>query len=104
VVVDIRVGSPTFAKFVGVSLSGENKRQVFIGKGFAHGFCVTSETAIFMYKCSDRYDPESEAGILWNDPDLDIRWPVDSPTLSAKDEKSPRLKDLDPSRLFQYRV
>jgi dTDP-4-dehydrorhamnose 3,5-epimerase len=103
VAVDIRVGSPTFGKFVGVVLSGENKRQLYIAQGFAHGFCVTSETALFMYKCSDRYAPESEGGILWNDPDLGIRWPVDAPTLSAKDEKYPRLKDLDPRRLFEYR-
>jgi dTDP-4-dehydrorhamnose 3,5-epimerase len=103
VAVDIRVGSPTFAKFVGVVLSGENKRQLYIAQGFAHGFCVTSETALFTYKCSDRYAPESEGGILWNDPDLGIRWPVDRPTLSPKDEKFPRLKDLDPRRLFPYR-
>ena len=98
VAVDIRVGSPTFGKFVGVVLSGENKRQLFIEEGFAHGFCVTSETALFMYKCSDRYAPESEGGILWSDPDLGIRWPIPQPTLSAKDEKLPRLRDLDPKR------
>jgi len=103
VAVDIRVGSPTFGKYVGVVLSGENKRQLFIEEGFAHGFCVTSETALFMYKCSDRYAPESEGGILWSDPDLGIRWPIPRPHLSAKDEKLPRLRDLDPKRLFQYR-
>jgi dTDP-4-dehydrorhamnose 3,5-epimerase len=103
VAVDIRVGSPTFGKCVGVVLSGENKRQLYIAEGFAHGFCVTSETALFVYKCSDLYAPESEGGILWSDPDLGIRWPIDRPTLSAKDEKYPRLKDLDPRRLFQYR-
>jgi len=102
VALDIRVGSPTFAKFVGVVLSGENKRQVYIAPGFAHGFCVTSEAALFSYKCSDGYAPESEGGILWNDPDLGIRWPIEGPTLSAKDEKFPRLKDLDPRRLFQH--
>jgi dTDP-4-dehydrorhamnose 3,5-epimerase len=103
VAVDIRVGSPTFGKYVGVVLSGDNKRQLYIAQGFAHGFCVTSEKALFTYKCSDRYAPESEASILWNDPDLGIRWPIDRPTLSGKDEKCPRLKDIDPARLFHYR-
>jgi dTDP-4-dehydrorhamnose 3,5-epimerase len=104
VAVDIRVGSPTFGKFVGVILSGENKRQLYIPQGFAHGFCVTSETALFTYKCSDVYAPEHEGGIAWNDPDIGIRWPIDRPNLSAKDQKYPRLKELDRSRLFEYRV
>src|SRR5450432_1665112 len=103
VAVDVRVGSPTFGKFVGVVLSGENKRQLYIAEGFAHGFCVTSETALFMYKCSDRYAPESEGGVLWNDPDVGIPWPLAQPTLSPKDENLPRLKDLNPTRLLPYR-
>ena len=99
VAVDIRVGSPNFGKWVGVHLTGENKRQLYVPRGFAHGFCVTSESALFMYKCSDFYDPESEAGLAWNDPDLGIDWPVDRPSLSGKDAQFGRLKDLDSSPL-----
>jgi dTDP-4-dehydrorhamnose 3,5-epimerase len=102
VAVDVRVGSPSFGKSAGVLLSGENKRQLYIPQGFAHGFCVTSDTALFMYKCTDFYAPEAEGGILWSDPDLGIRWPVERPTLSAKDEKYPRLRDIDASRLPSY--
>jgi dTDP-4-dehydrorhamnose 3,5-epimerase len=100
--VDIRVGSPTFGKAVGVVLSGESKRQIYIPPGFAHGFCVTSEHALFMYKCTDIYAPEAEGGIMWNDPDLGIAWPVERPSLSPKDEKYPRLKDIDPGKLPVY--
>jgi len=103
VAVDIRVGSPAFGKAVGVVLSAENKRQVYIPRGFAHGFCVTSETALFMYKCSDFYAPASEGGVIWNDPDLGIRWPVERPTLAPKDEKYSRLRDIEKSRLPVYR-
>ena len=104
VVVDVRRGSPTFKRWVGVTLSAENFRQIYVPTGFAHGFCVTSETALFTYKCSDVYAPEHEGGIAWNDPDIGIRWPIDRPNLSAKDQKYPRLKELDRSRLFEYRV
>jgi dTDP-4-dehydrorhamnose 3,5-epimerase len=104
VTVDLRLGSPTYGKFVGVVLSSENKRQLYIPRGFAHGFCVTSDTALFMYKCSDHYAPDCEGGVLWNDPDIGIRWPIERPTLSAKDGKYPRLRDLDRSRLFEYRA
>jgi dTDP-4-dehydrorhamnose 3,5-epimerase len=99
VAVDIRVGSPTFGRAIEVVLSGENKRQMYIPPGFAHGFCVTSESALFMYKCTDFYAPEAEKGIAWNDPDLGIRWPAEQPTLSAKDSNYPRLKDLDRASL-----
>jgi dTDP-4-dehydrorhamnose 3,5-epimerase len=102
VAVDIRVGSPTFGKWVGVHLTGENKRQLYVPRGFAHGFCVTSETALFMYKCSDFYDPESEGGVAWNDPDLGIDWPVDRPSLSGKDAQFGPLKDVDRARLPVY--
>jgi len=102
VAVDIRVGSPTFGKAVGVVLSGETKRQVYISPGFAHGFCVTSEHALFMYKCTDIYAPEAEGGISWNDPDLGIAWPIERPSLSPKDEKYPQLKDIDPGKLPVY--
>jgi dTDP-4-dehydrorhamnose 3,5-epimerase len=99
VAVDIRVGSPTFGQSVGVVLSGDTKRQIYIPPGFAHGFCVTSERALFMYKCSDVYAPEAEGGVIWNDPDLGIKWPIEQPALSAKDEKYTRLKDIERARL-----
>jgi dTDP-4-dehydrorhamnose 3,5-epimerase len=99
VAVDIRKGSPTFGQYVGVVLSGENKRQLLIPEGFAHGFCVTSKTALFTYKCSDYYAPRNEHGILWNDPDIGIPWPVDDPILSDKDKQYPCLKDIPMNQL-----
>lgn len=96
VAVDIRKGSPTYGQHVAVELSDENHRQVFIPKGFAHGFAVLSEVAIFQYKCDEFYHPESEGGILLNDPALGIDWkiPVVDAILSDKDKKHPLLKDL----------
>jgi len=94
VAVDIRAGSPTFGKWVSVMLSSENKRQFYISPGLAHGFCVTSETALFTYKCTDLYNPAAEKGIIWNDPDIGIRWPIDEPVLSEKDKKNVRLRDV----------
>ncbi len=102
VTVDIRSGSPTFAKWAGVHLSGENRRQLYIPEGFAHGFCVLSETAIFTYKCSDFYSPDSERGILWSDPDIGVDWPVENPVLSDKDSKYVFLKDLPSQHLPVY--
>jgi len=102
VAVDIRFGSPTFGQWVGITLSAGNKRQLFIPPGFAHGFCVTSETALFAYKCTDFYNPQAEGGIIWNDPDIGIAWPIDTPVLSEKDRNYPRLKELPPGRLPQY--
>ncbi|HYO74703.1 MAG TPA: dTDP-4-dehydrorhamnose 3,5-epimerase [Archangium sp.] len=93
VAVDVRRGSPTFGKFVGVELSADNRRQLWVPSGFAHGFCVLSESADFHYKCTDFYSPTTERGIAWNDPDLGIPWPVSSPLLSPKDAAAPRLKD-----------
>jgi len=93
VAVDVRRGSPTFGKFVGVELSVDNRRQLWVPAGFAHGFCVLSESADFHYKCTDVYTPASERGLAWNDPDLGIPWPVTSPLLSPKDSAAPRLKD-----------
>jgi dTDP-4-dehydrorhamnose 3,5-epimerase len=93
VAVDIRRGSPTFGRWVGVELSADNRRQLWVPPGFAHGFCVLSESADFHYKCTDFYSPASEHGIAWNDPDLGIPWPVKSPLLSPKDSVAPRLKD-----------
>jgi len=94
VAVDIRAGSPTFGRWASVMLSSENKRQFYIPPGLAHGFCVTSETALFTYKCTDLYNPAAEKGIIWNDPDIGIRWPIDEPVLSEKDKKNVRLRDI----------
>lgn len=96
VAVDLREGSPTYGKHVAVELSGENHRQVFIPKGFAHGFSVLSEEAVFQYKCDDYYAPETEGAVAWDDPDIAIDWriPADDMILSEKDKKHPRLSEL----------
>ena len=94
VAVDVRVGSPTFGQWDGVTLSRANKRQVYVPQGFAHGFCVLSESAHVAYKCSDYYNPKDEGGILWSDPAVAIDWPVKNPTLSDKDQQYPCLTDL----------
>lgn len=99
VAVDVRRGSPTFAKWVSATLSAENKRQIYIPKGFAHGFVVLSETAEFLYKCSDFYHPEDEHGILWNDPELGIDWEISNPTLSGKDQRNLPLARISEDRL-----
>lgn len=100
--VDIRVGSPTFGQWVGVLLSGENHRQFWVPPGFAHGFCVMSDTAYFTYKCNDVYTPSAEGGIMWNDPDIGIDWPIKDALLSDKDQIYPRLKDVSLDRLPKY--
>jgi len=102
VAVDIRHGSPTFGKWVGTRLSSENKRQIFIPKGFAHGFCVLSETADVIYKCSDFYAPGDEHGIFWRDPTIAVDWPVETPTLSPKDQQNPLLGDVAKKKLPVY--
>lgn len=96
VAVDLRKDSITFAEWFGIVLSGENNKQLYIPEGFAHGFLVLSEMAIFAYKCTRFYDPTDEGGLLWNDPDIGIRWPeIDVPLqLSEKDEKNPTLEQL----------
>lgn len=95
VAVDIRKGSLTFGRWAGYCLSGDNKRQLYIPAGFAHGFCVTGKSALFAYKCTDYYNREAEKGLLWNDSDLGIDWPVEKPVLSEKDRELPRLKDIN---------
>jgi dTDP-4-dehydrorhamnose 3,5-epimerase len=94
VAVDIRKNSPSYGQWEGVILSEENKMQLWVPPGFAHGFVVLSNTADFEYKCSDYYDPSDEASILWNDEDLKISWPIDNPILSEKDLKADRLIDI----------
>lgn len=88
VAVDLRRGSPTFGRHVGVELSAENGRQMYVPAGFAHGFAVTSETALFSYKCSAFYEPLAEGSIRWDDPDLAIDWPVTDPVVSARDARA----------------
>ncbi len=97
VAVDIRKGSPTYGQHVAVELNEENHRQLFIPRGFAHGFAVLSDEVLFQYKCDNFYAPQADGGIAWNDPDLNIDWriPVDKVILSEKDTKHPRLKDYD---------
>ena len=94
VAVDLRPDSPTFGQHESVLLTGENKVQFYIPPGFAHGFCVLSETADFQYKCTDYYDPTDESGLLWNDPALGIEWPLTEPLLSPKDSVQPTLAQI----------
>ncbi len=102
VAVDVRRGSPTFGKWVSTVLSAENKQQIYIPVGFAHGFLVLSEEAEFLYKCSDIYDPAGEAGVHWADPDLAIDWGIADPLVSDKDSRYPRLAEIPPERLGRY--
>lgn len=103
VAVDIRKGSPTFGQYVAVELSAENNRQLFVPRGFAHGFSVLSETATFQYKCDNFYSPQNEGAIAWNDPVIGIDWqlPADAVLLSAKDQAHPNLVDAE--WLFDYK-
>jgi dTDP-4-dehydrorhamnose 3,5-epimerase len=99
VAVDVRRGSPTRAKWFGVELNDENRLQMYIPPGFAHGFMVTSESAVFAYKCTDRYDADAEITVRWDDPDIGITWPALDPTLSARDAGAPRLRAIPDERL-----
>jgi dTDP-4-dehydrorhamnose 3,5-epimerase len=91
VAVDLRPGSETFGQHEAIMLTGQNKLQFYVPPGFAHGFCVLSDTADFQYKCTDYYDPSDESGLLWNDPSLQIQWPLSKPLLSDKDMIQPTL-------------
>jgi dTDP-4-dehydrorhamnose 3,5-epimerase len=102
VAVDIRQGSPNFGQWMGVVLDDKKHRQVYIPPGFAHGFCVLSEEADFIYKCTDYYDPSSEITIKWDDPDLAIDWPIENPILSTKDQKGILLKNILKTDLPYY--
>ena len=94
VAVDVRADSPTFGQWYGVMLSAENHQQLFVPEGFAHGFCVTSETALFAYKCTDFYRPDLEFSVQWNDPEIGIDWPVTDPQLSEKDHQGQPLAEF----------
>lgn len=102
VAVDIRVGSPTFGKWFGMMLSYENNKQLYIPEGFAHGFVVTSDSAIFAYKCTDFYNKECERTLRWDDPDIGIVWPVENPILSEKDQAGLLLKEMHRESLFTF--
>ncbi len=102
VAVDIRRGSPSFGQWFGTSLSAENKRQIYVPKGFAHGFCVLSESADVMYKCTDFYDAEDEYGIFWSDETIAIDWPVKTPVLSDKDNGFQKLTEISENDLPVY--
>lgn len=101
-VVDVRVGSPTFGRWVGVELCDTQPRQLFVPSGLAHGFCTLSELAVFVYKCTDYYHPGAEATVRWQDPDIGIQWPVSAPTLSAKDAAAKPLAAFDAAALPVY--
>ena len=102
VAVDIRAGSGTFGRWIGVVLSADNRRQIFIPRGFAHGFIVRSLVAEVIYKCDDFYHPEDECGVLWSDPDLAIAWGYENPELVRRDRHHPRLSEIPPARLPRY--
>ena len=99
IAVDIRRGSPTFGRWVGMRLCSENGRQAYIPPGFAHGFQVLSETAMVLYKCTEFYCPADDASLAWDDPDLSINWPLADPILSPKDASAPRLETIPRDRL-----
>jgi dTDP-4-dehydrorhamnose 3,5-epimerase len=102
VAVDVRRGSPTFGQWAGAELTDENHRQLWIPPGFAHGFCVLSEICDFTYKCTDFYRPADEGGVIWNDPDIGIDWPLQEPALSGKDQAYDRLSDIPADILPKY--
>jgi dTDP-4-dehydrorhamnose 3,5-epimerase len=101
--VDIRKGSPTYGRWIGLALSAEDKQMIYIPVGFAHGFCVLSESARVAYTVTEEFSPKHDAGILWNDPDIGIAWPIHQPVVSKKDELLPRLKETDPGFIFKAR-
>ena len=103
VAVDIRRGSPTYGCWVGEILSAENRHMLYIPEGFAHGFCVLGDQALFSYKVTAEYDPAADRGIVWNDPDIGIEWPLAEPVLSTKDAALPLLKNAENNFVYQER-
>jgi dTDP-4-dehydrorhamnose 3,5-epimerase len=103
VALDIRRGAPSYGQWTSIHLSADNKRQLFVPQGFAHGFCVLSESAQVVYKCTDYYAAEDEGGVLWSDPELAIDWPIETPILSDKDSRLPCLADVPLERLPLYK-
>jgi dTDP-4-dehydrorhamnose 3,5-epimerase len=97
--VDLRRNSPTFGQHIAYMLSAESNQQLYLPPGVAHGFCTLGEKNEILYKCTDYYYPDDEAGVLWNDPEFGIQWPVANPTITSRDSSYPRLKDIDPARL-----
>ncbi|HEY6011171.1 MAG TPA: dTDP-4-dehydrorhamnose 3,5-epimerase [Nitrospirota bacterium] len=95
VAVDIRAGSPRYGQWVGMDLTEENRQMLYVPPGFAHGFQVKSDSAEVLYKCTGEYSPADDRGIIWNDPDINISWPLGDPVLSGKDREHPRLRDAD---------
>lgn len=104
VAVDIRPGSPQFGQWAGVELSALNHRQLYVPEGFAHGFLVLSDSALFHYHCTTEYAPEYDVSIAWNDPDLGVKWPCEPSSISAKDSQAPFLRDLPENRLPEHQV
>jgi len=104
VAVELCPESPVYRQWVGTELSGENHRQLWIPPGYAHGFCVLSDVADFQYKCTEFYYPEDESGVLWNDPDIGIDWPVREPLLSHKDAALPGLADISREQLLKLKM
>jgi len=104
VAVDIRRGSPSFGQWAGVELSAENHRQLYIPEGFAHGFLVLSSSALFHYHCTTEYAAEYDAAIAWNDPDINVKWPIEPESVSAKDHAAPFLRDVAPERLPDFLI
>lgn len=102
VAVDLRPESDTFGQYEAIILTGSNKLQFYVPPGFAHGFCVLSNTADFQYKCTDYYDPTDESGLLWNDPELGIVWPITKPTLSSKDSLQPKLAQIRDNLVYGW--
>ena len=103
IVVDIRLGSPKFGQWLGTHLSAENRRQIFVPEGFAHGFIVLSDSVDVIYKCTDFYNPGDEYGIFWADPTIGIDWPIRNPILSDKDSKNPKLSEIPEELLPAFR-
>jgi len=104
VAIDLRKGSPTYGRWSGETLSAENNRMLYIPQGFAHGFCVLGDSADVHYKVTEEYSAEHEFGIIWNDPDISIDWPIRNPTVSEKDAAYSRLKDTDTGFVYRGRL